>query len=217
MDYGTIEAKEGDNVYEKKLNPNSPRYEAASIECGGGTGGIISMVNCSQFCEVYKVDRTFHIQTPEVLDPEQINPNMGFVKIEKSTVGCGNKIVARLMVQSQELLKILPSNINQMILSDKLYECKELLLICDKIATDISNEVNLINLKISENKLSNVNRRIMNLPRIEDLDDRVSRFLVNAKKYIQTLAEIFNIFFNEDVDGPRVSVNLKVYHLDQKC
>lgn len=193
--YSTITGEDVNAMYKKKLNPSSPRYDAVSIECTGGTGGIIAMVGCSQFCEVYKVDRTFHIQTPEVLDPEQTDPNMGFVKKEKDLVGCSNKIIARLMIQPQELLNTNSFDVNKLLVSDKLYECKELLLICDKIATEIATEVTIINLNISKNKSSNLSKRILTLPQIEELEDKTSRFLVNAKKYIQTLAEIFNIFF----------------------
>lgn len=184
------------------INKSAPRFESFSLEMQGGTGEIIAICTCSSFAEVYKIDKTFHVQTPEILDPHITDPNMGCVVKDKDNVGCSNKIVARLMVQSQELIKNLPLSINHDTVLDKLYQCKELLLICERISLDIVSEVNAINKQIADNSLAVYNRVINHFPQVENLEDKVSRFLANSKKYIQTLTEIFNILYGENVDGP---------------
>ena len=188
----------------KGVSPKAPRFQSASLQMKGGTGGIIAICQCSNFEEVYKVDKTFHIQSPEVLDSEVTDPNMGWVVKDKDNVGCSNKIIARLMVQSTEFIKFLPQSINRELITQKLYECKELLLICERMSLEMASEVNVINTRINANDLSVERNQIYNpFPQIIDLEDRVSTFLANTKRYAQTLTEFFNIIFQENVDNAR--------------
>lgn len=59
-----------------KFDKNAPRYGAGHGELKGGTGGIIKMCPAVDYLEVYKVDKTFRIYTPESLDPKETDPNM---------------------------------------------------------------------------------------------------------------------------------------------
>jgi hypothetical protein len=52
-----------------------PRHAAGSFELLGGTGGITGMCSCGEFLEMYKVDKTYRVQSPEGIDPKQTNPN----------------------------------------------------------------------------------------------------------------------------------------------
>ncbi|MGL5271019.1 MAG: hypothetical protein ACRC7I_10985 [Selenomonadaceae bacterium] len=185
------------------VKKNAPRYGAMSLELSGGTGGIVSMCPCSSFMEVYKIDKTFQIQTPENLDPQEIDPNMGWVVKEKDNIGSNNKIIARLIIQSEEFVKLLPSSINQEEVRDKLHQCKELLVACQRIALEINSEVVSINKQVDDNALSIKHRVINPFPQVKDLEKNSSDFLKDSKMFIQTLVEIFNHLFEEKVEGPR--------------
>ncbi|MEW4983922.1 MAG: hypothetical protein AB1Y26_11845 [Cycloclasticus sp.] len=52
-----------------------PRHAAGSFELKEGTGPITGMQSCGEFLEMYKVDKTFRVKSPESIDPEETNPN----------------------------------------------------------------------------------------------------------------------------------------------
>ena len=89
------------------------RFGAGQLELKGGTGGITAMCSCGEFLEVYKIDTTFRIHTPGSLDPETTNPNMMWVAQQVADVGSGNPVVARVLLQSDRLLRsaMLPRHI----------------------------------------------------------------------------------------------------------
>lgn len=88
-------------------------------------------------------------------------------------------------------------------IKEKLYQCKELLLVCQQIAFEVNKDVDFINKQIDNNALSIEHNRVINpFPQVTALENKASDFLKNAKMYIQTLAEIFNLLFNKNIQGP---------------
>jgi hypothetical protein len=188
------------------MDPNAPRFAAASFELKEGTGEITHMYPSDGFLEIYKIDATFRVQSPESLDPEVTNPNMLWVAQLVSDIGSGNKIVARVFIQSIELLKLvlLPSHIDKATVISILHECKNLLLTCASVASDIETEVYEISKRIEQQDLprDNLGRGLNPFPQVQELTDQSSRFLVNAKRYAQLITEIFNSFFQTEFHGP---------------
>lgn len=182
------------------------RFGGGSLEMKGGTGGITQMCFCGDFLEVYKVDATFRVQSPESLDPEETNPNMPWVVTHISDVGSGNKIVARVLLQSKEILNkaMLPSDIDKESLICILHECKELLLGCEEVASGIKAEVKEIIDKIHKKEITvdKPSRALNPFPQVQRLEDRCSMFLVNSKRYSHQLSELINEFFKTDFRGP---------------
>ncbi len=184
---------------------NLPRHGACTLELKGGTGRIISQCSCVGFTEIYKVDMTFQIQSPEDLDPEEIDPNMSWVVTPMPGVGCGNEIVARLMVQSEEFIKIaIRDEKSKNKIMHFMRQCKELLLICNSISQEMSSEVQKVikSIKCGEIQYDTRNRVYNPFPYVTGLDDKCIRFLSNAKNFLQSLAEVFNIFYDTDCHGP---------------
>ena len=191
---------------EKKFDKNAPRFLGSHIVFDRGTGGITGTCPCGEFMEVYKVDKTFRVYTPESLDPEVIDPNMRSVVTDTADIGTGNEIVARILIQTREFLdsNLLPSTIDKEAIICCFHECKELLIECDVIAKKVSTEVHEIISKIDSNKLSvdSGGRALNPFPQVKELEDNSSKFLVNTKRFIQKLAEVFNVFYHTDFQGP---------------
>lgn len=188
-----------------KFGKDAPRYRAGHGELRGGTGGITRMCSAVDFLEVYKVDKTFRIYTPESLDPDKTDPNMHWMSKPAADVGSANKIVARIFIQSSEALKNTP-------LSDSISEddilrcmhcCKEQLLICEDKQKYVSDETERIYQLCSQGKLTKEGLHFADFPQIDRLEEYCGVFLSNAKLTIQTIAEIINLFYKTSFDGPR--------------
>src|SRR5256885_2142638 len=82
-----------------------PRHAAGSFELKEGTGPITAMCSCGSFLEIYKTDKTFRVQSPEGIDPEQTNPNALWVTTPVSDVGSQNPIISRILLQNNEILQ----------------------------------------------------------------------------------------------------------------
>ena len=184
-----------------------PRDGAASFDLQGGTGGIITMCPLKDCMEVYKVDRTFRIQTPETLDPGRSNPKMPWV-IDTVDVGTGNHIVARILIQGKEILESAIflrrfHNENAIFL---LHGCKEILLRCEEISNRVNAEVNsIIDLvKNKQIKAERGGRVLSSFPQVKNLESEAVSFLTHAKQYTQKLVEIFNLFFQTRLKGPHM-------------
>ncbi len=188
-----------------KFNENSPRYRAGHAELEGGTGGITRMCSAGDFLEVYKIDKTFRIYTPESLDPNETDPNMQSMSKPVADVGSSNRIVARVFIQASEAIKSTPVaiNINKDEVLRCMHRCKEQLLICENKQLFICKEVERINQIFLTEQLKKEGNHLMNFPQVDNLNEYCGVFLNNAKLTIQTLAELINIFYKTTFDGPR--------------
>jgi hypothetical protein len=188
-----------------KFNKDAPRYRASHGELIGGTGGITRMCPAGDFLEVYKIDKTFRIYPPEVLDPKEVDPNMPWMSKPVSDVGSANCIVARVFIQFSEAIKNTPlkDGVNKDDILRCMHRCKELLLICTERHVSINNEVERICDMIRKKELKSKSRHFGGFPQVEKLEERCAEFLSNAKNVIQTLAELINVFYKTTFDGPR--------------
>ncbi len=176
-----------------------PRHAAGSFELKEGTGGITGMCPCGQFLEIYKIDKTFRIQSPESIDPEQTNPNALWVTTPVSDIGSKNPIISRLLLQGHEILKaaLFDREIDKEVVLLLLHTCKENLLACDKVAKKVAVEVDKIILKIqTEGVATEKNARGLNpFPHISDLTTECDTFLTKAKRAIKSICELPKVFF----------------------
>jgi hypothetical protein len=80
----------------------------------------------------------------------------------------------------------------------KLHECKEHLLVCEKIAKKIAVEVDKIILQIQTKGVGvEKNARGLNpFPHVSDLTTDCTTFLIEAKRTIKSICELPAIFFN---------------------
>jgi hypothetical protein len=181
---------------------NLPRHAAGAFELKEGTGGITGMCPCGDFLEIYKIDKTFRVQSPESIDPQQTNPNAMWVTTPISDDGSKNPIISRTMLQSHEILKgaWFERDIDKKAIILTLHACKENLLACDKIAKKISNQTNNIITKIQGEGIgTEKNARGLNpFPHITDLITDCDTFLTKAKRAIKSICELPLHFYSID-------------------
>jgi len=169
-----------------------PRHAAGSFELKEGTGPITGMQSCGEFLEIYKVDKTFRVKSPESIDPEETNPNAMWVTSPTDDVGTGNPIIARGFLQNCEMLKsaIFEQETDQDEVIMTLHSCKEALITCDKICGKVTNSVLEICKAIEESGVERDShgRGLNPFPQVEQLDTDCGTFLVQANRVIKMLS-----------------------------
>lgn len=177
-----------------------PRHAAGSMELKEGTGSITAMVPCGDFMEIFKVDKTFRVQTPERVDPDGKNPNAPWVATPVDDVGSGNLIVARAFIQSYEMIKsgFLRKKVDVERITLKLRECKEALIACEKEAVNIIQDIDSIVSKVEKEGISTDNngRGLNPFPHISNLDIRCGSFLVYTNRAIKSICEFPRFFID---------------------
>ena len=171
-----------------------PRDSAGSFQLQGGNGDITGMVSCGDFLEIYKKDKTFRVITPASVDPGRTNPKAPWVISPVSNIGSEHPIVARFFIQSVEML-----NMGAFKLMDDsapvkrhLHSCKETLLKCYSIATDLVTNIDTVVNEINSSGLRRENdgRAINPFPVVENLERDCSEFLVQANRAIKKISSI---------------------------
>lgn len=183
-----------------------PRDRGGSFKLSEGSGGILAMCPCEQFLEVYKVDTTFRIETPETIDPARTNPNAPFVYSVVERIGAGHPIVARVMLQGREILQaaIFNSPIDTNSVTNRLHAIKESLIACYKASDHIVRHVTAAEARWQESQGKTVigHRAVPALPQVPDLEPMATQFLVNAKRAIGGICGLVPLFLKVDrVDG----------------
>lgn len=131
---------------------------------------------------------------------------MAFQLVKISDQGTANPIVARLTVQTSELIKFCPrgDDFHKSVLSLFHDHVQKNLLECDQIAQDISREVIEIAAELGDKGLkTQAEGRVIEVPHISRLIPRVEQFLYCAKSALRDLAKIFDLFFEKKFDAAR--------------
>ncbi|QTC01629.1 hypothetical protein JYG33_09435 [Alcaligenes sp. SORT26] len=174
------------------------RDGAGKFEFKEGTGPITQMVSYGTFMEIYKVDATAQLRSPEDVDPERINPNAPWVCTVDMKAGSGNEIVSRLCIQSSELLKAvsLPAGVGKEVLLRHMHKIKEELLQCQQISQRVSSQVREIIAKVERNDLQrdNYGRGFNPFPQVKDLQHEANNFLIIANKVIRAICGIPRLY-----------------------
>src|SRR3990167_845583 len=171
-----------------------PRHSAGSFELKEGTGPITAMISYDGFVEMYKVDKTFHVQSPKGIDPDETNSNAPWVMTPISDVGSSNTIIARVLLQSRDILDgaCFKHEVDKKEVLGHLYECKENLLACQKIYNEISQEIdNILSKTQSEGiKTQRNDRGISSFPHVQELKTKCHTFLIKANLAIQNICAL---------------------------
>lgn len=131
---------------------------------------------------------------------------MTFQLVKISDQGTANPIVARLSVQTSELIKFCSrgEEFHKSVLSLFHDHVQKQVLECDQIAQEISQEVLDIDAGLGKDGLkTQANGRVIEVPHIIRLNPRVEQFLYCAKSALRDLARIFDLFFGKSFDGAR--------------
>lgn len=179
-----------------------PRDSAGSFELKEGTGPITALCPCGDFLEIYKVDKTFKIVTPETIDPDRTNPNALWTNSPVSDVGSSNPIVARVLLQSHEMLKavIFTSKVDKEAVTVHLHSCKEVLLASELVAKRVVSQIDEINDKIINTGLAKDERgRGLNpFPQVQNFDTDCGTFLIQVNRAIKIICELPQFFLSLD-------------------
>jgi hypothetical protein len=185
-----------------RAKKNLPRHDAGSMELLGGTGPITTMCSCGSFLEIYKQDKTFRIQTPESIDPDDTNPNAPWVASPVADVGSSNLTVARVLLQAREMLDaaMFDEELDKEAVILHLHNCKEMLLACERLATRLAGRIDEIIKQISEQGISKDNhgRGLNPFPQVQDLDLDCGAFLTQANRAIKLICELPALFVKLD-------------------
>lgn len=171
-----------------------PRHAAGMMELKEGTGPITAMCPCGKFLEMYKADKTFYIQSPEGVDPDQTNQNAPWVTTPTDDVGSKNPIVSRILLQGYEILKAacFQREVNKEVVTVLLHTCKEQLLACEKIAKKVQAQIDEIIARINNDGIptDNHGRALNSFPQVTDLTTECSTFLTYANRTIKTICHL---------------------------
>lgn len=185
-----------------RANKNLPRHDAGSMELLGGTGPITTMCSCGSFLEIYKQDKTFRVQTPESIDPDETNSNAPWVASPVADVGSSNLTVARVLLQAREMLDaaMFDEELDKEAVILHLHKCKEMLLACERLATRLAGRIDVIIKQISEHGISKDNhgRGWNPFPQVQDLDLDCGAFLTQANRAIKLICELPALFIKLD-------------------
>ncbi len=137
---------------------------------------------------------------------------MGFVIKQVSDVGSANPIVARLCLQFNEIIEFykLSDESKKDIKGVLFNDIRNRLLSCEKIAIELNNEINEELQIIRENGLkTQANERVIEIPYIIRLDERVESYLYNAKSCLRDALKIYNILFETNFNEARYDKVIK--------
>lgn len=118
-----------------------------------------------------------------------------------SDYGTGNPIVARLSLQTKDLLQFYRlSNKQKEDISDLMFfSIQPKLMTCFRINEKLTKEIREHQKKIDEVGLQfQSHGRVYTLPSILDLQHQAETFLYNAKSVLRDLTDIFSILFSKD-------------------
>lgn len=131
---------------------------------------------------------------------------MVFQLTKISDQGTANPVVARLSVQTNELLGFCPrgDEFHQSVLSLYHDHIQKHLLECDQIAQSIAQEVLRIDEELGEaGPKTQAQGRVIEVPNVLRLIPRVEQFLYCSKSVLRDLAKIFALFFDKSFQEAR--------------
>jgi hypothetical protein len=178
------------------------RHQAFSIEITEGTGRLTHMVQSGDVFEVFKEDCIVQITTPEVIDPDNTNPQLPpNRKLLYSEIGASNCIIARTFLQADKLCDdLLVSNkINKKEALEILRESRDSLINAYNIAFEIAHDV----MEFSNEYLSksSSSTKCIIIPHIENLSDKAQIFSTCIKRCLQRFGDLFNLVFGQKFIG----------------
>lgn len=191
--------------YEPPKVPMPSRDGAGKFEFKEGTGPITRMVSYGTFMEIYKVDTTAQLRSPEDVDPDRTNPNAPWVSTVDLKAGSGNEIVSRLCIQSCELLKAvsLPAGVDKEVLLRHMHKIKEELLQCQQVSQRVNSQVSEIIGKLERNEIQrdNYGRGFNPFPQVKDLQHEANNFLISANKVVRAVCGIPRLYVRVKEDS----------------
>lgn len=170
----------------------------------GGTGPITEMCALPDRLEMYTVDATFMVQTPDTVDPLRINPNALWVNAKIDNVGSASPAVSRTFIMASQVLKVADFEppIDSASVLVQMHRIKGALVLCESVAAQYTSalQAELDAFEATGYRLDPGGRAFERFPVLNDLDHHATTFLINAKRAIQEVCALVCLFwtFNKD-------------------
>lgn len=168
----------------------------------GGTGPIIEMCALPDRLEMYTVDATFMMQTPDTVDPLRTNPNALWVNAKIDDVGSASPAVSRTFIMASQVLKVADFEppIDSASVLVQMHRIKSALVLCERAAAQYTSAIQaeLDAFEATGYRLDPGGRAFERFPVLNDLDHHATTFLINAKRAIQEVCALVCIFFKFD-------------------
>lgn len=178
--------------------PILPRHQAGMVHLAEGTGPITAMLSLGDVLEIYKTDRTFHVRSPESVDPAETNPNAPWVTTTTGEVGSSNLIAARVLLQANEMLKAaIPSGqFDSEGVLKHLHVIKEELVTCELLAAPVISSVDETMARIAAEGIrrDNHGHGFNPFPQVSGLERACASFLVHINRAIKLVCELPTYF-----------------------
>ncbi len=160
------------------------------------------MCPCGEFLEIYKIDKTFRVKTPNSIDPDRTNPNALWTNSPVSDVGSSNPIIARVLLQSYEILHAasFTSNVDKVAVTIHLHSCKEALVAAELAAKRVIHQIDEITDMIKKNGISkdNLGRGLNPFPQVQNLEMDCGTFLIHTNRAVKAICEFPQFFLSLD-------------------
>ena len=170
--------------------PMMPRDAAGQFEITEGTGPIRAMISTGELLEIFKLDKTFRVTTPETIDPARTNPNAPFTVSLVQNVGTSNPIVARVLLQGGFYAAG-----DKVPIRRQLHAIKELLLRAEACATQVRSKIEAIAESVRQDGIRLEQGRVFNsFPHVDNLEADCSTFLVEANRAIRAISGLPSLF-----------------------
>jgi len=137
---------------------------------------------------------------------------MGFQLKKISDHGCSNPIVARLTIQTSDLLGFctLPKERKEDVLVLYHEEVMPRLLTCDAIAHRVAKNMDdIFKLLEKEGPSMQAGGRVIEVPQVMNLQQDAEQYLYSAKCVLRDVAGVFKIFFGKEFAGAKYDKVLK--------
>lgn len=165
----------------------------------GGTGGITEVCTLPDRLEMYTVDATFMVQTPDSVDPSHTNPDTLWVNAKVDDVGSASQAVARTFIMASQVLKVadFEPQIDSGVVLVQMHRIKGTLVICEKVAAQyaVAMQAELQAFEATGYQLDRGGKAFERFPVLSDLDLRATTFLINAKRVIQEVCALVYLFW----------------------
>lgn len=177
----------------------------------GESGNILAMVNFGDRMEVFTEKSTFNIMSPETIDPERNHQNTPWVYTKTSDFGASNPLVANTVLLANDFLKQLFSDQDpkRFEIIQKVSDIRNVLLECLLSLQSYSEELKKEMEKFDSNKNVMNGKAHAYFPQIKNIDGFTTRFLIAAKRCIQEISVLVNIFIPLKARHGRIDFLLK--------
>lgn len=177
----------------------------------GEIGDILAMVNFGDTMEVYTETSTFKMMSPDTIDPEKNHQETPWVYTKISDFGASNPLVANTVLLANDFLKqILPEqNSKHFDIIKKVKDIKNSLLECLISLNNYLGELKKEVEKFESNKDEMNGKAHAFFPQIKNIDGLTTGFLIAAKRCIQEISVLVNIFIPLKTKHGRINALLK--------